>query len=75
MPLCKLCFVTAVASNDSWDMKITKHTAHRPGANAGPETKAEQQNQQKLQGPLEPSQCLLFRFLKVPLNPNKQYFK
>lgn len=48
MPLCKLCFVTAVALNDSWDMKITNHTAYGPGANAGPETTAEQWNQLKL---------------------------
>lgn len=48
MPLCKLCFVTAVALNDSWDVKITKHAAYGPGANTGAETKAEEQNQQKL---------------------------
>lgn len=48
MPLCKLCFVTAVALNDSWEAKITEHAAYGLGANAGPETKAKQQNQHKI---------------------------
>lgn len=48
MPLSKLGGVTAVAWNDSWDGEITKHNAHRPGAEAGPEPEAKQQNQQKL---------------------------
>ena len=63
MPLCKLCFVTAVALNDSWDMKITKHAAYGPGANAGPETKAVQQKEKNFSRPLEPSQYLLISFL------------
>lgn len=48
MPLSKLGFVTAVALSDSWDVKITRHAAYGPGANTGPETKAQQQKHQKL---------------------------